>query len=770
MRSGLVTTDIVLRITLKGQIGFKFVQSERCKRRKDEETAEEKKMEKERKIWKSWIASVLYIVMALSLYPQQAAMAEGQDDGGTENTPTHEAEYGNPTWGNWRKDEQTGEWMLPVEFKCINCGDEETEHTQKIEKVIIMPVEIKPFSCTENGERTYIAEVDFNGQKYYNRMLDSEPILARHNYGFSQWDWDLTKEKKNAKAMFKCKKCGHECLKDANVRKSETESEDASCTKSGSTVYIATVEIPEEEGAQFGERLYIDKKSENDEPAKGHNYGKPVWEGWSINDKGEYQSIATFTCANGCGETIQKPVIGKEISRKNPTCKDEGIIYYQVQVKTDIPGETESLLIYEEKIPTVGHSYAISNSAWKWDTEKKTYYAEVAAVCTVCQEKTDLSKLAEKSEKAATCTEAGEITYMVEIQVGDVKYPVTTTVWLPAEGHTYGKPEWRWSKDHETATAVMACTKCEEGEEGHSVEGSAETAGKIVSATCAKAGKATYTASVMLLGKTYEGKEEVVIPAAGHKMKKTAAKAATCKNAGNTEYYTCKECNKYFTNNQGKNEIAKGKWVVKKKEHELESIVSKKPTKTRTGILRRRCKECKTEKERITIPAQELVINIGDSAKKVVKDPKKCKVSLKNATKYKKYFNLDTKKGTVELIKDYSVKFAKSIPLTVKIADKKLIVNVKVKIPAPKVKITKTKISDGYYRYTFKYNIKGADKIQVRCNRDDVIVEVLDRYLSNPKSDGESYVNIRHADNEVLTFTIRAYYGKNVSEKREKSL
>lgn len=41
-----------------------------------------------------------------------------------------------------------------------------------------------------------------------------------------------------------------------------------------------------------------------------------------------------------------------------------------------------------------------------------------------------------------------------------------------------------------------------------------------------------------------------------HKLTKTAAKAATCTEAGNNEYWTCKTCGKYFSDEKGENAIA----------------------------------------------------------------------------------------------------------------------------------------------------------------------------------------------------------------------
>ena len=73
-------------------------------------------------------------------------------------------------------------------------------------------------------------------------------------------------------------------------------------------------------------------------------------------------------------------------------------------------------------------------------------------------------------------------------------------------------------------------------------------------------------------------------------------------------------------------------------------------------------------------------------------------------------------------------------------------VKVKIKIPAPKTKEFKISKKNGkdsfgkFCRYTFKYNIKGASKIQVRVvnakktGKEKSINKTFDKYVKKPKS------------------------------------
>ena len=65
--------------------------------------------------------------------------------------------------------------------------------------------------------------------------------------------------------------------------------------------------------------------------------------------------------------------------------------------------------------------------------------------------------------------------------------------------------------------------------------------------------------------------ESTVIPATGHKLVKTAAKTPTCTEAGNIEYWTCSTCQKYFSDESGVNEIAAASTVIPATGHKYQN-------------------------------------------------------------------------------------------------------------------------------------------------------------------------------------------------------
>ena len=108
-------------------------------------------------------------------------------------------------------------------------------------------------------------------------------------------------------------------------------------------------------------------------------------------------------------------------------------------------------------------------------------------------------------------------------------------------------------------------------------------------ATCTEDGNNEYY-SCSACGKVFkdaDGKIETTaeaekIAATGHTMTKTDAKAATCTEDGNTAYWHCSVCNKYFSDENGTTEIALDDTVVKA-HHTMTKTDAKEPTCTAEG-------------------------------------------------------------------------------------------------------------------------------------------------------------------------------------------
>lgn len=142
-------------------------------------------------------------------------------------------------------------------------------------------------------------------------------------------------------------------------------------------------------------------------------------------------------------------------------------------------------------------------------------------------------------------------------------------------------------KDHE-------CDIC-----GKTISGHTLTKTDAKTPTCTEDGNTAYwTCSVCHKlfsdenGTTETTLADVTITTTGHSLVKTEAKDATCTEDGNTAYWTCSVCNKYFSDESGTNEIEKDSWVIKAA-HTLTKTDAKAATVTATGNKEYwHCKDC----------------------------------------------------------------------------------------------------------------------------------------------------------------------------------
>ena len=107
---------------------------------------------------------------------------------------------------------------------------------------------------------------------------------------------------------------------------------------------------------------------------------------------------------------------------------------------------------------------------------------------------------------AATCTENGVMTYTCTM-CSDTKTEV-----IPATGHAYGEPVWKWTDGFE-ATATFTCTN----DATHVENVTAEVTSAVTTpAACETTGVRTYTAKVTFEDKEYTSSKTETIAATGH--------------------------------------------------------------------------------------------------------------------------------------------------------------------------------------------------------------------------------------------------------------
>ena len=191
--------------------------------------------------------------------------------------------------------------------------------------------------------------------------------------------------------------------------------------------------------------------------------------------------------------------------------------------------------------------HAWGTAEYKWSDDYKSCTATVK--CTNCEAVETDTAIIGIDTTPATCTVDGKTVYTATFS-SNLFTTQTKEVTIEKLGHTYGAPVWSWSEDGKTATATFTCTRegCTAETTGHAQNVTATVSGKQKDApACTDKGTTTYTAKVNFETKDYTDTKDVQdIKALGHKLTKTAAKAATCTEPGNNEYWTCSVCEKVF--------------------------------------------------------------------------------------------------------------------------------------------------------------------------------------------------------------------------------
>ena len=301
-------------------------------------------------------------------------------------------------------------------------------------------------------------------------------------------------------------------------------------------------------------------------PAKGHSMTKTEAKAATCTEAGNSEY---YTCDN-CGKFFSDADGKNEIAKDSWVIKALGHDFTGAWVNTDAAGHyhkctrcdaTDTVVKHtfngkpcneEDKCTVCGYVKAAGVHAWgtaeyKWGDDNMSCTATVK--CTNCEAVETDTAIIGIDTTPATCTVDGKTVYTATFS-SNLFTTQTKEVTIDKLGHTYGAPVWSWSEDGKTATATFTCTRegCTAETTGHAQTVTATVSGKQnVAPTCTDKGTTTYTAKVTFEKKDYADTKDVQdIKALGHTLTKTAAKAATCTEAGNNEYWTCSVCKKVF--------------------------------------------------------------------------------------------------------------------------------------------------------------------------------------------------------------------------------
>ena len=262
-------------------------------------------------------------------------------------------------------------------------------------------------------------------------------------------------------------------------------------------------------------------------PATGHAYGTPVWK-WTD----DFKATATFTCANNDAHVENVTAIVTNAVTTEATCEADGVRTYTAKVTFEGKEYTDTKT---EVIPATGHAYG--TPVWKWTDDFKA-----TATFTCTNDATHVENVTAEVTSAVTtpaaCETTGVRTYTAKVTFEGKEYTSSKTEVIPATGHAYGEPVWKWNDDF-TASATFTCGN----DASHVKNVTAEVTSAVTTpAACEADGVRTYTAKVTFEDKEYTDTKTEVIPATSHDTELVGAKDVTCTEDGYTGDEVCKVC------------------------------------------------------------------------------------------------------------------------------------------------------------------------------------------------------------------------------------
>lgn len=464
----------------------------------------------------------------------------------------------------WTGSDANGYTGATVTLTCSQCAVQQIVQAKVTQQT-------SAATCESEGNTTYTAEASYDGVTYTDRKVVKIPAAGHTltHVGAKE----ATETDAGNIEYWKCSVC-HKYFSDAGGQNEISESDtvipatghihnlkktaavSATCTKAGNTAYWSCTKCG---------KYYADSHAENEIekdswiiPATGHDYGDPDW-----NWTGSEAAQATFTCAHCHEQLILNATVTSK--RTEPTCTKEGSISYSATVVYQDMTYGNARV---EKLTALGHNYRFTD--FTWTPDGSDYKAVANYVCQNDQSHTKTVNAVVTSQKMEpTCIYTGRYTYTAVVSASES---------ADCQEHQGLHIVNLDMKEHElNHIAALAATET--------------TDGHIEYWYCTQCQRYFRDAQAI----TQISESETVIPAIGHihNLKKTEAVAPTCTKTGNSAYWNCTKCGKYFADANAENEIAKDSWIIPTASHTLTHVEAKAATETTDGHIEYwRCSVC----------------------------------------------------------------------------------------------------------------------------------------------------------------------------------
>ena len=211
------------------------------------------------------------------------------------------------------------------------------------------------------------------------------------------------------------------------------------------------------------------------------------------------------------------------------------------------------------------HTHEWGEVVYSWSQDNKTCTAERVCKGDESHKETETVDTTYEVVDPAKCEKDGKGRYTADFTTNEAFIDQTKDIVLSAIGHEWGTPAYTWSDDYSSCTATRVC----KNDSNHIESETADSAyTELMPATCDEDGSAVYDAAFE--NEAFEVQShEVTLPATGHNLTAHDSHAETCTEAGNCAYWSCERCGKFFSDEEGKDELKKDGWIIPAHAHTL---------------------------------------------------------------------------------------------------------------------------------------------------------------------------------------------------------
>ena len=283
-----------------------------------------------------------------------------------------------------------------------------------------------------------------------------------------------------------------------------------------------------------------------------HDWGEVTYT-WSEDNK---------TCV---AERVCK---GDENHKETETANSTYAVVASAKCETDGTGRYSVSFVNEAFAPqtkditleAIDHNWGAATYVWADDNSTCT--AKRVCLNDATHVESETKNSVYEAVTPATCETAGVGKYTVTFENEAFETQKKENVTIAALQHDYQFDSFVWSDKWDSAQAKYVCSHDASHVEMHPATVRIEV---TTQPGCESKGVRTYTAS-------YDGHVDTKteeVAANGHSLIAHAAKPATCTETGITAYWSCENCDKYFSDENGEHEIAADSWIVPANGHQM---------------------------------------------------------------------------------------------------------------------------------------------------------------------------------------------------------